>query len=68
MTVPRFFCGSFLLFVFHAYLVCLFLAALWSPAGKGLTASLSFFVIFSCVFDTFPCFPGSDVVFDCIDP
>ena len=29
-------------------------AALWSPAGKGLTSSLSF-VMLNCVFVTFPC-------------
>ena len=32
----------------------LFIAALWSPAGKGLTSWL-LFVIFNCVFVTFPC-------------
>ena len=32
----------------------LFMAALWSPAGKGLT-SWFLFVMFSCVFVTFPC-------------
>ena len=32
----------------------LFIAALWSPAGKGLTSWLSF-VMFYCVFVTFPC-------------
>ena len=32
----------------------LFIAALWSPAGKGLTSWLSF-VMFSCVFVSFPC-------------
>ena len=31
----------------------LFIAALWSPAGKGLTSWLSF-VMFNCVFVTFP--------------
>ena len=31
-----------------------FIAALWSPAGKGLTSWLSF-VMFNCVFATFPC-------------
>ena len=30
------------------------LAALWSPAGKGLTSWLSF-VMFNCVFVTIPC-------------
>ena len=32
----------------------LFIAAFRSPAGKGLTSWLSF-VIFNCVFVTFPC-------------
>ena len=32
---------------------CLFIAALWSPAGKGLTSWL-LFVMFNCVFVTFP--------------
>ena len=32
----------------------LFIAALWSPAGKGLTSWL-LFVIFNYVFVTFPC-------------
>ena len=32
----------------------LFIAAVWSPAGKGLT-SLLLFVMFNCVFVTFPC-------------
>ena len=35
-------------------LMRLFIAALWSPAGKGLTSWLSF-VLFNCVFVTFPC-------------
>ena len=30
-----------------------FIAALWSPAGKGLTSWLSF-VMFNCSFVTFP--------------
>ena len=32
----------------------LFIAALWSPAGKGLTSWLTF-VMFNFVFVTFPC-------------
>ena len=32
----------------------LFVAALWTPAGKGRTSWLSF-VIFNCAFVTFPC-------------
>ena len=45
--------GCCLCLVF-AMLSCLFIAALWSPAGKGLTSWLSF-VMFNCVFVTFPC-------------
>ena len=37
-----------------AMLSHLFIAALWSPAGKGLISWLSF-VMFNCVFVTFPC-------------
>ena len=33
--------------------VCHAFAALWSPVGKGLTSWLSF-VMFNCVFVTFP--------------
>ena len=32
----------------------LFIAALWSPAGKGLTSSL-LFIMSNCDFVTFPC-------------
>ena len=35
-------------------LSCLFIAALWSPAGKGL-ASWPLFVMSYCDFVTFPC-------------
>ena len=35
-------------------LLCVFIAALWSPARKGLTSWLSF-VMFICVFVTFSC-------------
>ena len=38
-------------FVMHSRL---FIAALWSPAGKGLTSWL-LSVTFYCVFVTFPC-------------
>ena len=34
-------------------LSCLFIAALWSPAGKELTSWL-LFVMFNCIFFTFP--------------
>ena len=40
----------------------LFIAALWSPAGKGLTYWL-LFVMFNCDFVTFSC----GMVLDCID-
>ena len=35
-------------------LLCLIIAALWSPAWKGMTSWLSF-VMFYCIFVTFPC-------------
>ena len=49
-------------FVDHLYYLCLvcfmlsrlFIAALWSLAGKGLTSWL-LFVMFNCIFVTFPC-------------
>ena len=37
-----------------AMLSCLFIAALWSPAGKGLTSWL-LFVVFFCDFVSFSC-------------
>ena len=44
----------------------LFIAALWSPAGKGLNSWL-LFVMSNCVL-YFPMWcPGSGVVLDCID-
>ena len=42
------------LYLVFAMLSCLFIAALWSTAGKGVTFWLSF-VIFNCAFVTFPC-------------
>ena len=45
----------------------MFIAALWSPAGKGLTSWL-LFVMFNCVFCTFPCGIRSGLVLDCINP
>ena len=43
LTVPRryFFCGSFMFLfclVFAMFCARLFICALWSPAGKGLTS------------------------------
>ena len=55
------------LFVFCVYhaLSHLFIAALWSPAGKGLTSwlLLSMFIVF-CYFPMW--YPGSGVVLDYI--
>ena len=46
-------------------LLRLFTAALWSPAGKGLTSWL--LLVMFIVFCYFPMlYPGSDVVLDCI--
>ena len=44
----------------------LFICALWSPAGKGLTSWLSF-VVSSVSLSLSHWYPGSGVVFDCID-
>ena len=49
------FCGSFVcLCLVFVVLSRLFIAALWSSAGKGLASWLSF-VMFNYVFVTFPC-------------
>ena len=56
-----YFCRGLL--CFHAPL---FVNALWSPAGKGLTSWLSF-VMSNCDIVTFQLVPGSGVVLDCID-
>ena len=39
--------------VFAMFCARLFICALWSPAGKGLTSWLSFYGVF-CEFVTFP--------------
>ena len=71
LTVPRryFFCGS-LMFCSVLCLVCLcarlFICALWSPAGKGLTSWLSF-VMSTMSLSLSHWYPGSGVVLDCID-
>ena len=58
----------------HLFYLCLvfvklsrlFIAALWSPARKGLTYWLSFVMFkFCCHFTMW--YPGSGVVLDCID-
>ena len=43
----------------------LFIADLWSPAGKGLTSWLML-VIFIVFLLLSMCYPGSDVVLDCV--
>ena len=56
----------YLCFVF-VMLSCLFSAALWSPAGKGMISWLSCVWSF-VVFCHFPVWcPASGVVLDCID-
>ena len=44
---------------------CLFICALWSPAGKGLTSWL-LFVVSYCEFVNSHWYPGSGVLLDCI--
>ena len=71
MELPRryFFCGSFkFLFclVFAMFCARLFICALWSPAGKGLTSWLSF-VVSTVSLSLSHWYPGSGVVLDCID-
>ena len=46
--------------------VRLFICALWSPAGKGLTSWLSF-VVSAVSLSLSHWYPGSGVVLDCID-
>ena len=55
------------LFVFVILSRLFISTALWSPAGKEMTSKL-LFVMFNCVFVTFPMWnPGLDVELDCID-
>ena len=55
-------------FVFCLLCLCtrLFICALWSPAGKGLTSWLSF-VVSTVSLSLSHWYPGSGVVLDCID-
>ena len=46
--------------------VCLFMCALWSPAGKELTSWLSF-VVSTASLSLSHWYPGSVVVLNCID-
>ena len=52
--------------VFAMFCARLFVCALWSPAGKGLTSWLSF-VVSSVSLSLSRWCPGSGVVLDCID-
>ena len=59
----------FYLCIVFVMLSRLFIAALWSSAGKGL-ASWFLFVMFNCTFVTFPCRILGQVwytILDCID-
>ena len=69
MFLLYFFCGSFMFFSVLCLLclcVRLFICALWSPAGKGLTSWLSF-VVSTVSLSLSHWYPGSGVVLDCID-
>ena len=52
-------------FVFAMFCARLFICALWSPAGKGLTSWLSF-VVSSVSLSLSHWYPGSGMVLDCI--
>ena len=62
LTVPRRYLFLCLVFLMLSLLV---IAALWSPAGKGLTSwlLLVMFIVFFCYYPS--CYPGSGVVLDC---
>ena len=52
--------------VFAMFCARLFICALWSPAGKGLTSWLSF-VVSTVSLSLSHRYPGSGVVLNCID-
>ena len=56
----------FFCLVFAMFCACLFIWALWSPAGKGLTSWLSF-VVSTVSLSLSHWYPGSGVVLNCID-
>ena len=71
LTLPRwyFFCGSFIFFSVLCLLwlcVHLFIFALWSPAGKGLTSGTRLWCL-TVSLSLSHRYPGSDVVLDCVD-
>ena len=67
--------ADLLLWIFYVFsvlrLLCLcarlFLCALWSPAGKGLTSWLSFVVCLTVSLSLSHWYPGSGVELDFID-
>ena len=62
-------CGSFMFLfclVFAMFCARLFICALWSPAGKGLTSWLSF-VVSTVSLSLSHWYPGSGVVLNCIN-
>ena len=56
----------FMSFFLLCFCALLFIDALWSSAGKGLTSWLSF-VMSNCEVVLSHWYPGSGVVLDCID-
>ena len=59
---------SCLIFVFvFAIMSCLFLAALWSPVGKGLSLGSLVCDVFLCFYHFLMRCPGSGLVLYCID-
>ena len=62
-TIDQTMIGEFRL---QSILLILFICALWSPAGKGLTSWLSF-VVSTVSLSLSHWYPGSGVVLDCID-
>ena len=57
---------GFFVFCFLCIWARLFICALWSPAGIGLTSWLSF-VVSNCELSLSHWYPGSGVVLYCID-
>ena len=69
LSGSHFFCGSFMFLfclVFAMFCACLFICALRSPAGKGLTSWLSF-VVSTVSLSLSRWYPGPGVVLNCID-
>ena len=66
MSVNMFLWGSFLSFMF-VMISCLFIAALWLPAGKGLTSWLPCVYCFIVFCHFLLWCPGSVVVLGCIN-